>query len=298
MLVSVAGTKMTVNSPGERKSGRMMITELKPHQQQQTISVSCSTEIRELPDDMTHDQILLLTLAIGAVAFFYSSVGHAGASGYIAVLTLAELDPETIRPTALALNILVASIAAWQFARRGYFQWELFWPFAILAVPMAFVGGYVSVPTEIFKAIAGLVLLISAFRFLCPPRVDAAIGQPSLLVSVPAGAGLGLLAGLTGTGGGIFLTPLLLTMRWASARIAAGVSAAFILSNSIAGLLGNFTSTRQFPLHALPFAAAAVVAGFAGSHFGSRRFPHTVIRRMLAAVLLFAGTRLLISVLF
>ncbi len=236
-----------------------------------------------------------MCLAIGVVAFLYSSVGHAGASGYIAVMTLADFEPQVIKPTALMLNILVATIATWQFARKGHFTWRLFWPFALLAVPMAFIGGYLNLPTPVFKVVIGIVLLMSAFRFLMRPSDDSAAGLPKLYVSIPTGAGLGLLSGLTGTGGGIFLTPLLLLMRWATIKQAAGVSALFILANSSAGLLGNFSSTKHFPAFAIPLAIVAVCAGSTGSYFGSHRFPHTTIKRMLAIVLLIAGTKLLMT---
>lgn len=244
---------------------------------------------------MSTEHVLLLSIAVSAVAFLYSTVGHAGASGYIAVMSLADLEPQVIKPTALLLNILVATIATWQFARRNYFSWPLFWPFALLAVPMAFLGGYLDLPTTIFKIVVGVILLLSAVRFMMHPSDDAATASPHLAVAIPTGAGLGLLSGLTGTGGGIFLTPLLLMMRWACARSAAGVSALFILLNSIAGLLGNVSSTKKLPAFAILLAIGVVVAGFAGSHFGSHRFPHTTIRRILAVVLLIAGAKLLLT---
>lgn len=244
---------------------------------------------------MNADQIVLLSVAIAAVAFLYSSVGHAGASGYIAVMTLAEFEPQVIKPTALMLNVLVATIATWQFARRGHFSWSLFWPFAVLAVPMAFLGGYLDLPTTVFKIIVGVILVLSAGRFFFRPHDDAISDPPSIAWSIPTGAGLGLLSGLTGTGGGIFLTPLLLMMRWATTKCAAGVSALFILLNSMAGLLGNISSTQHFPTFAIPLGIAAVVAGFAGAYFGSQKFPQATIKRLLAAVLLIAGVKLLFT---
>ena len=244
---------------------------------------------------MTQEAIIYMSVAIGAVAFLYSSVGHAGASGYIAVMSLAALEPQVIKPTALILNILVATIATWQFTRKGHFSWQLFWPFAVLAVPMAFVGGYLDLPTAAFKIIVGLVLILSAMRFIARPSDDSVANPPALSVAIPTGAALGLLSGLTGTGGGIFLTPLLLMKRWATAKPAAGVSALFILANSIAGLMGNFTSTKHIPTFAIPLAVVAVCAGCAGSYFGSHKFPHTTIKRMLAAVLLIAGAKLLMT---
>lgn len=244
---------------------------------------------------MTIQQLAILTAAIAVVAFLYSSVGHAGASGYIAAMSLFGLTPVFIKPTALVLNILVATIGAYQFWRAGHFSWRLFWPFALLSVPFAFLGGYLNLPTHLFKVLVGLVLLFSAARFFANPKADDVRSEPARSVAISTGAGLGFLSGLTGTGGGIFLTPLLLLMHWAKTKTAAAVSALFILVNSIAGLLGNISSTRHFPSFALPLLVAAMLAGTAGSYFGSRRFPHEVIKRLLAVVLCIAGLKLMLT---
>lgn len=235
----------------------------------------------------------LLAPAILAVAILYASVGHAGASGYIAVMALAGVAPAVLKPTALMLNIAVALIGTWQFARAGHFSWRLFWPFALLAVPASFVGGYVTLPTAVFKALVGLVLLGAAARLFTTPRDSGRVlGEPPLTVALICGAALGLLAGLTGTGGGIFLTPLLLFAGWADAKRAAGVSAPFILLNSTAGLAGNILQTRHLDPVSVPLLVAAVVGGVVGSYFGSRRFPIATIRRLLAVVLVVAGAKL------
>jgi uncharacterized membrane protein YfcA len=241
------------------------------------------------------DVLLALTAGVFIVALLYSSVGHAGASGYIAVMSLLGLAPALIKPTALTLNILVASIGAFQFWRAGHFSWRLFWPFALLSAPFAFLGGYLNLPTQVFKLLVGAVLLYSAALLLARPPTESEPRSPSRAVSLGAGAGIGLLSGLTGTGGGIFLTPLLLFMHWARTRQAAAVSALFILVNSITGLAGNISSTRQFPSFALALAAAVVAGGAIGSWFGSRRFDPTVIKRLLAVVLLIAGAKLIFT---
>lgn len=244
---------------------------------------------------MTGEYLVLLALAIFVVALLYSSVGHAGASGYIAVTSLAGLAPVTIKPVALTLNIVVALIGTWQFWRAGHFSWRLFWPFALLSIPLAFAGGYVNLPTHVFKVLIGIVLLFSAvYFFVRAPQNDAA-REPSRAVAIPVGAGLGLLSGLTGTGGGIFLTPLMLFMHWATVKRTAAVSALFILVNSISGLAGNIASTRNFPTFALVFVAAVILGGSAGSYFGSRRFEPAVIKRLLAIVLLIAGCKLIFT---
>ena len=244
---------------------------------------------------MNGDFVLWLGAGIFVVAILYSSVGHAGASGYIAVMSLLSLAPEVIKPTALALNILVASIASWHYMRAGHFAWRTFWPFALLAMPMAFVGGHLTLPAQAFKVLVGLVLLASAARFMMGSRDDPAAGEPPIAPALASGAGIGLLAGLTGTGGGIFLTPLLLHLRWAQAKRAAAVSALFILLNSSAGLAGNIASTRHWPDYLVPLLACAAVGGFIGSYLGSRRFAPVVIKRFLAAVLLVAGLKLIFT---
>lgn len=239
---------------------------------------------------------LFLCLAILLVAFLYSAVGHAGASGYIAVMTLFGLTSAVIKPSALILNILVASLTAYQFWRAGHFSWSLFWPFAVLSVPLAFVGGYVNLPTHYFKILVGLVLLYSAVRFFLSSQVqEENIAPPPLSVALVTGAGLGLLSGLTGTGGGIFLTPLLIFFRWSKTKTASAVSALFILVNSISGLLGNLSSTKQLPFFAVPVALAALIGGAAGSYLGSQRFSIVFIKRLLAVVLLIAGIKLVFT---
>jgi uncharacterized protein len=238
---------------------------------------------------------LLLSLAIVVVAFLYSSVGHAGASGYIALLTLFGFVPIVIKPTALVLNILVATIGTVQFWRAGHFSWNLFWPFALLAVPAAFLGGYLHLPSEIFKTLVGAILLFSAARLFFRQGDSSDTAPPPRLVALGAGAGIGFLAGLTGTGGGIFLTPLLLFFHWARTKQAASVSALFILLNSTAGLIGFWTSGQPVPSFAWVLAGAAVLGGSLGSHFGSRRFPVRTIHLLLATVLVIAGTKLLFA---
>ena len=167
---------------------------------------------------MNHELLPFLCIAILIVALLYSAVGHAGASGYIAVMTLFGLADKTIRPAALVLNVLVAALTTWQFRRAGHFSWRLFWPFALGSIPLAFVGGYVTLPTRGFKMLVGIVLLFSALRFWWNPRETEVTQMPKESLSIAVGGGLGLLSGLTGTGGGIFLTPVLLLKRWATTK--------------------------------------------------------------------------------
>ncbi|PYJ74169.1 MAG: sulfite exporter TauE/SafE family protein, partial [Verrucomicrobia bacterium] len=168
--------------------------------------------------NMDYAHLVLLFLAVGLIAFLYSSVGHAGASGYIATMTLFGLAPTIIRPTALVLNILVASIGAFQFWRAGHFSWRLFWPFALLSIPAAYLGGYLQPSASVLRILIGIVLLFSAARLVFRRSDPPQTFTPSRPVAIGTGAGLGLLSGLTGTGGGIFLTPLLLFCGWAHIR--------------------------------------------------------------------------------
>ena len=244
---------------------------------------------------MDNTQLVLLCAAITLIAFLYSSVGHAGASGYIATMTLFGLAATTIRPTALVLNIVVATIGSFQFWRAGYFSWRLFWPFALLSIPAAYIGGYLQPSASILRILIGIVLLFSATRLTFRKKDPEQTNPPSKPVAVGVGAGLGFLSGLTGTGGGIFLTPLLLFCEWSVIRQAAAVSALFILVNSIGGLVGYFTAVHSVPALGIYLAIPAIIGGTIGSYLGSRRLPPRGIAIFLAVVLVIAGTKLIFT---
>jgi uncharacterized membrane protein YfcA len=240
---------------------------------------------------------VILAAMILVAAFLYSSVGHAGASGYLAAMAIMGVATEVMKPSALALNILVAAIGTYQFARAGCFKWRLFWPFAVAAIPAAYLGGAITLPAASYRPLVGVVLLWAAVRmFMTAARPETyALRQLPTWAALLCGAGVGLLAGLTGTGGGIFLTPILIFSRWAYARQAAGVSAAFILCTSIAGLTGAFTQGATLPGEWPIWAVAAVVGGLAGSYLGSRRYPTTWLRRLLPVVLVIAGLKMMFT---
>ena len=240
-------------------------------------------------------QFVLLMSGVFVVAFLYSSVGHAGASGYIAVMSLLSLAPQEIKPIALILNIFVASIASWQFYRAGHFIGRLFWPFAITSIPLALIGGYANLPTYWFRVLVGIILLFSAVYLLIRPPDENAAHAPKRPTAMVIGAFLGLLSGLTGTGGGIFLTPLLIFMKWARVKTAGAISALFILVNSFAGLTGNVAATKKLPDFAWMLVATVVVGGSCGSYLGSRRFSPIIVKRMLAIVLVIAGVKLIFT---
>ncbi len=244
---------------------------------------------------MTPELILPLAVALFVVAMLYASVGHAGASGYIAVMGLAGLAVAVIRPTALMLNILVGTVAAAQFARAGHFNWRLFWPFAITAIPLALVGGFLVLPTRALEVLLGLVLLLSAVHFFWRPAERTQSASPQLPVALGLGALIGLLSGLTGTGGGIFLTPLLLLAGWARAKQAASVSALFILCNSIAGLGGYVLRTQNWPNVPWQLVVAVLVGGGLGAWMGATHLNPSFIKRLLALVLVVAAFKLLVK---
>jgi uncharacterized membrane protein YfcA len=244
---------------------------------------------------MDYPQLALVAAAIALVAFLYSSVGHGGASGYIATLALCGFATVHIKPTALVLNILVASIGTFQFWRAGHFSWSLFWPFALLSVPFAFIGGYAHLPAHIFNPLLGAVVFLSAAQLFCREDDPSPVTPPTHAAAMSVGAGIGLLSGLTGTGGGVFLTPLLLLCRWANTRPAAAISALFILVNSIAGLVGYSSSGRPIPAVAWLFGMAATVGAMTGSYLGSRHFPARTVSLLLAVVLVIAGSKLILA---
>ena len=238
---------------------------------------------------------LALLFALGAA--LYSSVGHGGASAYIAAMALFSVAPETMKPTALALNLLVAGFGTWRYWRRGLTNWKLVLAFAVTASPAAFIGGGIHLPAIYYKPLVGLLLWAAAARLLWQPKAlaERAVRPPSYWITLPAGAVLGLLAGLTGTGGGIFLSPLIILNAWEEPRHTSGVAAAFILLNSAAGLAGNTASVGQLP-HELPIFLGAVLAGaLVGTWLGVERLPRPWLLRTLGAVLLVAGAKLLFT---
>ncbi|MCT0206767.1 sulfite exporter TauE/SafE family protein [Synechococcus sp. CS-1332] len=240
-----------------------------------------------------------LLIALAAVAFLYASVGHAGASGYIAVLALAGLPAPEIRAIALVLNVLVASVGTLQFVAAGHFRRDVFVPLALASVPAALIGGAIALPATLLRQLIGAVLLFSAWRLAAhrTPSDPQAMQVPRRQVVALTGGTLGLLAGLTGTGGGIFLTPWMILRSWLLPKQAAAVSVAFILVNSIAGLAGlvlrQGVAALPDPGALAPLAVVVLVGGTLGAYGGSRRFSSPWIRRLLAVVLLIAAWKLL-----
>jgi uncharacterized membrane protein YfcA len=245
------------------------------------------------------DEIVVAALAAGMLvaAFGYAAVGHGGASAYLAAMALAGVAPQEMRPVALLLNILVSSLATWKFWRAGHFRWRLFWPFAAVSIPLAYVGGAIILPGHAYKVLVGLVLLYAAWQLWHSVRAGdemRELREPPLGWAMLIGAAMGLLAGLTGVGGGIFLSPLLLMLGWAGTKQTSAVAAPFILVNSIAGLAAiMLAKSAALPSYVWILAPAVIVGGWLGAEYGSRRFANPVVRRVLAVVLALAGGKMI-----
>ena len=241
--------------------------------------------------------IALLSLGMLVAAFVYASVGHGGASAYLAVMALAGVAPQEMRPTALLLNVVVSAVATFKFYRAGHFRWRLFWPFALVSIPAAYAGGAITLPGHWYKAIVGVILVYAAWQLWRSARAGEEMRDvrlPPLALAMVIGGGLGLLSGLTGVGGGIFLSPLLLILGWAGTKQTSAVAAPFILVNSVAGLAGAFMARSiSLPAQVWILVGAVLVGGWLGAEYGSRRFTNPLIRRMLAVVLAVAGAKMI-----
>ncbi|HEY8252478.1 MAG TPA: sulfite exporter TauE/SafE family protein [Burkholderiales bacterium] len=241
--------------------------------------------------------VVLLAAGMLVAAFGYASVGHGGASAYIAAMALVGIAPAEMRPIALLLNVLVSSLGTWKFYRAGYFRWRLFWPFAVVSIPMAYLGGAITLPGQAYKVLVGLGLLYAAWQLWRSGKSGEEmreVREPPLGWAMAIGAAMGLLAGLTGVGGGIFLSPLLLMLGWAGTKQTSAVAAPFILVNSIAGLAAVFVAKGAvLPSYVWILGAAVLAGGWLGAEYGSRRFANPVVRRVLAIVLALAGAKMI-----
>lgn len=246
----------------------------------------------------TDATMLVLAAAMLVAAFGYALVGHGGASAYLAAMALAGIPPHDMRPIALTLNIAVSAIATYKFQRAGHFRWRLFWPFAAVSIPLAYAGGAITLPGHAYKALVGAVLVYAAWQLWRSGRSGEEmreVREPPVAWAMLIGAVMGLLSGLTGVGGGIFLSPLLLMLGWAGTKQTSAVAAPFILVNSIAGLAAGFVAgTASLPQHIGFLAVAVVIGGWLGAEYGSRRFANPHIRRVLGIVLAVAGAKMIL----
>ena len=246
---------------------------------------------------MTMDSLWWLIPVFFVIALVYASVGHGGASGYLAALSFVALRPDEMSTTALTLNLFVAGTALVSFVRAGHFIGRLTWPFALTSVPAAFLGGLVPVPSRIYALLLAAALCAAAFRLTVELRMQAGTlpRPPSLAAALPVGGGIGWLSGVVGVGGGIFLSPLLLLLRWAHPKQAAASAAAFILVNSAAGLVGRAARAGLAYGTLWPLLLAALLGGMAGAHLGANHFSGRALQRVLAVVLLVAAAKLLLA---
>ena len=233
-----------------------------------------------------------LLSAIALMAILYSSVGHGGASGYLAAMALWGLAPEEMRPAALMMNIVVTTWLLTRFQPYKLMPYRLFWPLVIASTPLAFVGGLVSISAESYRLVLGVVLVLAAVRMLMIPKATLAINEPALLTIVLVGGVLGFLAGLTGIGGGVFLSPILLVFGWCSIRQSAAVAAGFILLNSLAGLAGYVASDQSWPMGTGWLVMAALAGCLVGGELASHRASSSTLQKLLAAVLIIAGSKM------
>lgn len=240
--------------------------------------------------------IILFYILLLLVAFLYSSVGHGGASGYLALMAFFSFAPETMRPTALLLNIFVSFISFVQYYRSGYFKWNLFWPFAIASVPAAFIGGLITVDAGFYKKTLAVLLLFSVVKLLGIkiPVKEFSLKQ-NTTIAIFVGAIIGLFSGMIGIGGGIILSPLILLFHWADMKKTAAVSALFIFVNSLAGLAGLFIHGFEYKSEMGLMILIAFIGGAAGSYFGAKKFESALLSKLLAIVLIIAIVKLVIT---
>ncbi|TNF42625.1 MAG: sulfite exporter TauE/SafE family protein [Bacteroidetes bacterium] len=239
------------------------------------------------------EQLFFLVLVF-FMAVLYSSVGHGGASGYLALMALFSFQPEFMRPSALVLNIFVSSIALFSYARNGHFRLKLLLPFIITSVPLAFLGGMITINPKTFKIILGIFLLIAIARMIYNPKnEDSEIRKINKSLAFVIGIVLGFLSGLIGIGGGIILSPVIILLKWATMKETAAVSAAFILVNSIAGLSGQFSQGFLLAPEIGYMLGAAILGGLLGSYMGSFKITDQALKYALSMVLTFASYKLL-----
>ncbi len=234
--------------------------------------------------------VIALCLLLGAV--LYTSVGHAGSSAYIAVMTLFNLQSTVIKPTALTLNIAVSAYASWRYIRNKFFDKKLFLFLSLGAIPAAFIGGHINLASEIYKPVVGVLLIISGLRFIFLAATrDREIKAVNYPLAITMGIAIGFLSGITGTGGGIFLSPLIIWLGWNHVKQASGTVAAFIFVNSVAGLLGNYRSTSELPDTLPLFLGAVIIGALIGTRLGISRFSSIGVKRALGLVLIIAGLK-------
>ncbi len=245
----------------------------------------------------TSDPVLIISfsLILAVVAFLYASVGHGGASGYLALMALFGFPLLVMKPTALLLNVFVAGISFLFFRANKYFNWKLFYPFAITSIPAAFVGGGIPINPTLYKQVLGIFLFIAILRILGVfGKVASSENKPlNMPLALILGLGIGFFSGMIGIGGGIILSPVILLLGWGNLKEAAAVSALFIFVNSVSGALGFVLNDGLIPQEAFYLIPAALLGGTLGSYYGSSKFSFPVLKYILSAVLFIAFIKLM-----
>ena len=242
------------------------------------------------------DISLIFFLILFAVAFLYASVGHGGASGYLALMAIYGFAPEVMKPTALLLNLFVSLTSFIQFYRGKHFNWKIFLPLALASIPMAFAGGLISLDAHIYKKILGLLLLIPIIRFFFFRNIEVQdLKKTNPGISIVLGGSIGLLSGMIGIGGGIILSPVLLLLKWTDQKQTAAISALFIFVNSLSGLFGQLTKGIHFSGDMILMVIIAFAGGLIGAWLGSQKFKQEVLKLILASALSVAAFKLLFT---
>ncbi len=246
-------------------------------------------------DFFVSDPFVWLLLLIPLAAMLYSSVGYGGASGYLAVMALLGMPPEDMKPAALLMNIVVAGVVFIRLYRAGHFKWHLFAPFAFTSAPTSLVGGAYTIEAPLYKCLVGIALVVAALRLFIEVGDQPATHTPKLWIALIVGAAIGFVSGLTGVGGGIFLSPILLFFRWADMRSNAAVASAFILLNSITAIMGYASVSTHWPAGLSAMVLVAFVGGLIGSEMATRRVAPAKLRKLLGVILLIAGLKFCIA---
>jgi uncharacterized protein len=244
---------------------------------------------------MTLSIFIIFLILLFIMAFLYASVGHGGASGYLAVMAILSVSPEVMKPTALILNLFVSLTAFIQYYRGNHFKLNIFLPLALASIPLSFLGGMITLEDHIYKTILGLFLFIPIVRFLFYENKEITeLKESNLPLSLMMGSSIGFISGLIGMGGGIVLSPLLVMLKWSNLKQTAAISALFIFVNSLSGIIGQSTKGLHLSNEMYYYISFAFCGGLLGAYYGANKFSHKYLKIVLALVLLIAAVKLIL----